>query len=195
MKIHCPGCRGQISVPREELAQKNPKDGKISFKCPKCDGNLSIPFQSVQGERPAPRYKALILVGDDRRRQSCQAAVQALNFGAVVAESVAEAGFKVEYQTHPLVIVDDTFDQGDGGTAFVEFVNRLDIERRRRICVIMVNSHASTGDPMAALRHHVNHMVGEDGLPRLKHVIQDALKGHRQLYRVYNKALDKLEKA
>ncbi|MCG8565580.1 MAG: zinc-ribbon domain-containing protein [Desulfobacterales bacterium] len=194
MKINCTECKAPLVIPDEKLARKNGAGKKLNFKCPKCGGTLSLPPEPAPPPELVPEQSALIMVGDRARQQLCSQAAGRHGFGVKMVESMVEATFMVEYQSFPLVIVDDSFDQSQGVDSFLDFINRLDIERRRRFCLVMIESGAATGDPMAALRYNVNYMLGDEGMGRFEEVLGDALKAHKDLYRVYKKAREKLER-
>ncbi len=212
MKIQCPDCKAALTIPDHKI----PQDGspaKRGFKCPKCGGKFSafprpepgstdpvsqteapVPSGDAPAE-PVPETSALVMVGDVERQEQCRAALAQLGYGSKIVDSMVEATFLTEYQSFPVVVVDDTFDNGKGLIPFVDFVNHMDVSRRRQICLIMISGDKATGDPMEAMRNNVNFVFGEEGLGRLTAVLADALKGYEELYRVYNKAWDKLEKA
>jgi predicted Zn finger-like uncharacterized protein len=211
MNITCPHCKTRLNIPDHKI----PRDKDSSFKCPKCQEkvqvlvsqlNLSVPGSQKNedpkkesmgaGSSPVQgREQALVCMDDSPARDKLVAAVEGLWFHAEATGSTSAALKKMAYQSYPLVLLSESFDQNKGFKAMATHMNELDMSLRRRICLVLFSDRLPTGDPMSALHSSVNYIVGSDSLNHVEAILTAALTEHQTFYTVYNESMRAAGKA
>jgi predicted Zn finger-like uncharacterized protein len=204
MNIRCRQCNSQFNIPDDKL----PKNKDAVFKCPKCKEKIQIPAAAspgakgphdppVTGSGPTPplqkQERALVLVSDGPFQQPVMAAVRQLGFAPETGADPADALKKMAYHVYPLVVLENSFDQGQKN--IVKHMNNLDMSVRRKTCLVLLGRQCKTGDPMAALHASVNFVAGPDSLDHLQSVLSAALMEHKDFYRVYMDSMKAAGKA
>lgn len=206
MNITCPHCQTKLNVPDEKI----PKDRDSSFKCPKCTEKITVPASRPQ-EDPQPfdpaeapsgasarfssRGRAMICMGEGSPSGSVVATLGQMGFEAETPVNVTQALKKLEYHVYPLVLIDESFDQGRGLSDLISHMNNLDMSLRRRICLILISRQNPTGDRMAALHASVNHIMGANDMAHLSEILSEALTEHENFYIVFNESMKAAGKA
>ncbi len=202
MNITCPHCQTKLNIPDEKV----PKDRDSSFKCPKCHEKVKV---SAPGAKSGPAgqnvssrsfsspgiRRAMICLGSTAQAEPVMSAVKHMGFDVQTPQTISQALRSLEYHVFPLVIADESFDQGKGLSDLILHMNDLDMSLRRRICLILMSREISTGDHMAAMHASVNYVVGADGLAHLPDLLSAALTEHENFYIVYNESLKATGKA
>jgi len=109
------------------------------------------------------------------------------------APNPAKAIKKMAYHVYPLVMLEDRFDP-EGDIVSVH-MNTLDMSVRRSICLVLMGSSFTTGDPMTALHASVNGMIGPDNLSQMPGVLSQMIQAHADFYRVYMDSMKAAGKA
>ncbi|MBG0780625.1 MAG: hypothetical protein H0S81_11950, partial [Desulfotignum balticum] len=74
-------------------------------------------------------------------------------------------------------------------------MDTLDMSVRRSICLVLMGSSFTTGDPMTALHASVNGVVGPDNLSQMPGVLSQMIQAHTDFYRVYMDSMKAAGKA
>ena len=208
MNITCPHCQAKLNVPDEKI----PRDRDSFLKCPKCSEKITVPasrprtdqqpFDSLEkqfGESSLSssqgRSRAMVCLGEGTPSGATMAVLGQMWFEAEVPTNVNQALKKLEYHDYPLVIIDESFDQGRGLSDLIVHMNNLDMSLRRKICLILISRQSSTGDRMAALHASVNHIIGFRDMALLPQILSEALIEHETFYIVYNESMKAAGKA
>ncbi|WP_022667246.1 zinc-ribbon domain-containing protein [Desulfospira joergensenii] len=208
MNITCPHCQTKLNVPDEKI----PKDRDSSFKCPKCSEKITVPASRPQAVPPPVdsagkqsaasarfssqgRSRAMVCLGEGTPAGAAMAVLGQMWFEVETPTNVTQALKKLGYHIYPLVIIDESFDQGRGLSDLIAHVNNLDMSLRRRICLILISRQSPTGDRMAALHASVNHIIGFHDMALLPQILSEALIEHENFYIVYNESMKAAGKA
>lgn len=204
MNVTCPHCQTKLNVPDEKI----PQDRDSFLKCPKCSERIKVPASQAgaldpsdpgefrSGSRPSSgRGRAMVCLGEGTPASVLAAALGQMEFEAEISKNILQALKKMEYHVYPLVLIDETFDQGRGLSELLAHMNDLDMSVRRRICLILLSRRISSTDRMAALHASVNHIIGAGDMAHLSDILSQALAEHEKFYIVYNESMKAAGKA
>ncbi|MCF8112871.1 MAG: zinc-ribbon domain-containing protein [Desulfotignum sp.] len=204
MNIRCKNCNSQFNIADHKL----PKGRDAVFNCPKCREKIQIPAadspaqvgtkdvaaaKSRSAAALQQQEKTLIMVSEGPFLKPAIAAVRQLGYGMETAADPADAVKKMAYHVYPLMVLENSFDQGQKN--ILKHMNNLDMSVRRKTCLILLGRQFKTGDPMAALHASVNFVAGPDSLDHLQSVLSAALMEHKDFYRVYMDSMKAAGKA
>mgnify|MGYP006285824443 FL=1 len=203
MNVTCDHCMTRLNIPADKL----PKDRPASFRCPKCKEKVTVkPEENESAPQPdvaqpaAParleseRRKALLCVNEKTLVESFQNTLERDEYLSRAAEDAASALKLMEYKMFELLIIDESFDGGRGAKKMMQYINRLDMSVRRRICVLLLSRKLDTANSMAALHMSVNYIINYNDLDNFENILFTALQEHRDLYSVFRDAMDKTGK-
>ena len=140
------------------------------------------------------RRKALLCVNEKTLVESFQNTLERDEYLSRAAEDAASALKLMEYKMFELLIIDESFDGGRGAKKMMQYINRLDMSVRRRICVLLLSRKLDTANSMAALHMSVNYIINYNDLDNFENILFTALQEHRDLYSVFRDAMDKTGK-
>ena len=199
MNVTCDHCMTRLNIPADKL----PKDRPASFRCPKCKEKVTVkPEENESAPQPdvvqpaAParleseRRKALLCVNEKTLVESFQNTLERDEYLSRAAKDAASALKLMEYKMFELLIIDESFDGGRGAKKLMQYINRLDMSVRRRICVILLSRKLDTANSMAALHMSVNYIINHNDLDNFENILFTALQEQRDLYSVFKDAMD-----
>ena len=203
MNVTCDHCMTRLNIPADKL----PKDKPASFRCPKCKERVTVkpeknePVPDPDVVQPAvpvrpesEKRKALVCVNEKTLVESFRQTLERDEYLSRAAEDTGSALKLMEYKMFELLIIDESFDGGRGAKKMMQYINRLDMSVRRRICVILLSRKLDTANSMAALHMSVNYIINYNDLDNFENILFTALQEHRDLYSVFGDAMDKTGK-
>lgn len=203
MNVTCDNCMTRLTISEEKL----PKDKPASFRCPKCKEKVTVKPEenadtpkpevaepSFPARREAQNRKALICVNEKTLIDSFRETLERNEYLSRAAEDADSALKLMEYKTFELLIIDESFDGGRGAKKMMQYINRLDMSLRRRICVILLSRKLDTANSMAALHMSVNYIINYNDLDNFENILLTALQEHRDMYSVFRDAMDQAGK-
>jgi len=208
MEITCQNCNAQIKVPD----QKVPKDQPFAFKCPSCQGRIIVePSQSsgASGDLPKseihtpPAGIAPMKVMDIGKRTAmiCHTKPDPLKrlaheFGyqAYLPGDHVTAIKSLRFNEYNMVICSSEFERIPHDRATIlQTLQRLGMEKRRKMFVIFIGEDHSSFDRMTAFAMSVNLFIAksdfENNLNKLMAPIKNELGEHELNYFIFNKTL------
>ncbi len=214
MNVTCPHCNTRLNLPEDKL----PKDRDSSFKCPKCKGVVQVKASSPSLSRPSkPKAdvsrspssgadgvfrrsslaQVLVCMAPSQTRNQLQAAIKRLGNLVEFPKNIHQAFTNLEYNTYPLVVVDDAFDRD---RQMAVHMNEMDMSLRRKICLVRVTPGEETGNAMAALHASVNAVVRTRDLEEeddlyIEDILNAALADHEKFYAIFNDSMKAAGKA
>ncbi len=210
MNLTCQHCNTKLSIPDHKL----PKDKEATLKCPKCKEKIKIsstvptPLQSDQSVQSSieiqnqplqasfeGRLNALVCVGNENLKKKIHSTIKQMGIDAAVVSDARTALNKMEYHIYHLVIIDDSFDQGNGAKNVIARLNNIDMSLRRRICLVKISDDINTNDNMTALHSSVNAIVHLNDVIHIEAFLSKVLSEHKNVYTVYNESLKLAGKA
>ena len=199
MNLTCQHCNTKLSIPDHKL----PKDKEATLKCPKCkekikigsaQSSIEIQNQSQQSSFE-DRLNALVCVEKEELRKKIYSTIKQMGIDATIVLDTKTALNKMEYHIYHLVIIDDSFDQGNGAKNVILRLNNIDMSLRRRICLVKISDDINTNDNMTALHTSVNAIVHLNDVIHIKAFLSKVLSEHKNVYTVYNESLKLAGKA
>jgi len=126
-----------------------------------------------------PWRQGLVLVSDERRRESVLATLNALAFTAVVAADVHGGIAAVQNRSCSLVIAD----MGDAMPRFHRRMVQLPMAVRRMVLYVLIGPQLRTMYGLEALSLSVNLVVNDRDLVHLDKILRKGFKDYDSLYR------------
>ncbi len=213
MNLTCQHCNTKLSIPDHKL----PKDKEATLKCPKCKEKIKIsstissplqPEKSTQSVQSSievqnqsqqssfeDRLNALVCVGKEDLKKKIYSTIKQMGIDPTVALDAKSALNKIEYHIYHLVIIDDSFDQGNGAKNVIARLNNIDMSLRRRICLVKISDDINTNDNMTALHTSVNAIIHLNDVVHIEAFLSNVLSEHKNVYTVYNESLKLAGKA
>ncbi len=199
MNLTCQHCNTKLSIPDHKL----PKDKEATLKCPKCKEKINIgstPSSIDIQNKPQKasfedRLNALVCVGKEDLKKKVYSTIRQMGIDATIVLDAKTAMNKMEYHIYHLIIIDDSFDQGNGAKNVIARLNNIDMSLRRRICLVKISDDINTSDNMTALHTSVNAIIHLNDIIHIEAFLTKILSEHKNVYTVYNESLKLAGKA
>ena len=215
MDIICQSCQGQFKIADNKL----PEGQTATVKCPRCKSKITIPpkeavaddadaafddlfdFEEEEGEGYDASDKpfdfieeegkaALVCEADPLIRQKIRPSLDIMEYHTTEVPNNREALKKMRYHNYDLIIVNEYFDTQDpDANPLLIFLERLLMETRRNIYLVMITSRYRTMDYMLAFQKSVNLILNIRNIDDFDKIIQRGLADYGLFYKVYKEAL------
>lgn len=198
----CPKCKGTVTVKAVTELPGQPGPGPIgesenSNGKGGGGGDLPVPGGSPHVSRRSSSTKALVCMAPSESRDLLEASIRRLDFSMDFPKNAVEALDLLEYQSYPLMVLDDTFDSD--GTIHRK-MNDMDMILRRRICLVRICQGVASGNAMAAFHGSANFILGEKDIELeddlyIEDLLHTALDEHDRFYAVFTESMKVVGKA
>ena len=123
-------------------------------------------------------------------------ALNLLEYHVTISESGRDALKKMRYHQYDLVLVNESFHcDGPESNMVLLYLERLNMNSRRNMFVVMLSNQHRTMDQMMAFRFSVNIIVNTKNIDDIGKVIQRGLTDNEFFYRVFNETLKEVGRA
>ena len=217
MEITCNKCQSKFKIPDDKI----PAGKTAALKCPKCKEKILVgPGQESEKKPEPPRPEpaahdevhaedydaadkpfdfveeegktALVCESDPGLKEKITAALQAMEYHITEAESGRDALKKMRYHVYDLVLVNEEFDTSDpDSNGVMIYLERLNINVRRNVFVIMLSARFRTLDSMMGFNKSVNMIVNISNINEIDKILRRGMADHDMFYRIFTDGLRK----
>jgi len=217
MEITCEKCQSKFKIPDDKL----PVGKTATLKCPKCKQkilvspdrenenkpDLSPPQAAMHEEVHAEDYDAadkpfdfveeegktaLVCESDPGLKEKITVALRGMEYHITEAESGRDALKKMRYHVYDLIVVNEEFDTSDpDSNGVMIYLERLGINIRRNIFVVMLSKRFRTLDSMMSFNKSVNMIVNVSNINEIDKILRRGMADHNIFYRIFTDGLRK----
>jgi predicted Zn finger-like uncharacterized protein len=211
MEITCQNCQSRFKIPDAKI----PAGKSASLSCPKCKSRITIPTRAdddlIKNSFDASHYDAsekpfdfieeegstaLVCESDPQMLKSIVSNLNLLEYHVTISDSGRDALKKMRYHQYDLVVVNESFHcEGPDANMVMLYLERLNMNVRRDMYVVMISSNYRTMDQMMAFRHSVNIIVNAKNIEDIGKIIQRGLTDHEFFYGVFKETLKEVGRA
>ena len=101
----------------------------------------------------------------------------------------------MRFHVFDLVVLDENYEGNPESNHVLQYLERLPMNTRRNIFVLLLGNDLSTGDNMTAFNKSVNLVVNLKDADELEKVLKQSLTEHEEFYRVFKESLKKVGRA
>lgn len=199
VSITCPKCKSKLKIDRTKpdagLAPKKKvkieEGGKDLVSKEKGEGAIIFDYEYDEDISPLEFYEegtklALILDGDAKHVKEITSALEELSYKTVVPVSIKEAMGKVLFHHFDLIMLSDGFDGlALTETPVINYLNRLSMNVRRRIFLVLLSRKFKTMDLMKAFGMSANMLVNPDDISNLSLILKKGVSDNEKFYKVF----------
>lgn len=216
MNIECASCQGKFKI----AADKLPAGQSATVKCPRCKSKIVIPanddpsddadaafddlfaFDEDEGEGYDASEKpfdfieeegktALVCESDSLIREKIRPSLDIMEYHTTEVPNSREALKKLRYHNYDLIVVNEYFDTQDpDANPLLIYLERLLMEMRRNIYVVLITSRFRTMDYMIAFQKSVNLVLNIRNIDDFDKIIQRGMADYGLFYKVYKESLN-----
>jgi predicted Zn finger-like uncharacterized protein len=211
MEVSCRHCQTRFRLSDEKV----PRDRAFALTCPKCRQKFTVDprtgdpaaagalLDEVSGagyddaERPFDFIEegaqtAIICENDPEYRPRIQAALKEMGFYITAAASARDVLKQMRFHNFDLVVINERFDAPDPDrNSVLRYLERLGMNIRRNIFVVLLSDRFRTMDNMAAFHKSVNLVIHLGDLDQLAKILKRGFSDHRHFYRAFHEAMTK----
>jgi predicted Zn finger-like uncharacterized protein len=210
MEIRCTHCQSRIKIPDE----KAPVGKSFQVNCPKCRHAIPVsakarrpglssrdqvakicdqiaseqydasekPFDFIEEEGKT----ALVCETDPTVREAVSGPLKLLEYHLTLCDSARQALKNMRYHDYNLVVVNELFDAANpNANGVMIYLERLAMEVRRKIFVVLISRRHRSMDQMTALRSSVNLIVSQDDMADFGKILLRGISDFNTFYRPF----------
>ncbi len=148
------------------------------------------PFDFIEEEGKT----ALVCATDGALREAVGGPLKLLGYHLTLCESVRQALKNMRYHDYNLIVVDEFFDAATPeANGVLIYLERLGMEDRRDIFVVLVSRRHRSMDQMMALRNSVNLVFHPDDMAEFGKILLRAISDFSIFYRPFREAQAEVE--
>lgn len=133
--------------------------------------------------------RMLVCLSDEAEIQKVQSVLQGTEFDLTFITTSEQAIELLQLSNQvDMILLDPHFEEDQGGTAILRFINALSPGRRRRLYAVMISQNYRTLDMQAAFASGVNLLVNSGETAMLPMALNKGIREFNLLYRAYNEA-------
>ncbi|RJQ76216.1 MAG: hypothetical protein C4519_14995 [Desulfobacteraceae bacterium] len=189
--VKCPRCQSRISVTRPEEKDKAAEDALedlFDFSDGEGDGYDAAekPFDFIEDEGKT----ALVCESDGLIRDKIKPTLETLEYHISEVPNSREALKKMRYHTYDVILLNEYFDTRDpDANAVLIYLERMAMETRRNIFVILLTTRFRTMDHMLAFQKSVNMIVNLRNIDDFDKILQRGLADYGLFYKIFKETL------
>lgn len=146
------------------------------------------PFDFVEEEGKT----ALVCESDPAIKEKIMAALKSMEYHTTEGESGRDALKKMRYHVYDLVLVNEEFDTSDpDSNGVLIYLERLGINVRRNVFVVMLTNRFRTLDSMMAFNRSVNMVINISNINEIDKILRRGLADNDIFYRIFREGLKK----
>ena len=221
MDVACEHCQSKFKIPDEKV----PKDQAFAITCPKCKKKFSVdprgggasaaapkPSRGAGGagggagsydasERPFDFLEegaetALLCEPDPAAREKLEKKLRSMGYYLTSPENSRAVLKQMRYHQFDVIVVNETFDtRNPDQNNVLRFLERLSMEDRRNMFVVLITDRFRTMDNMAAFHKSANIVINRENLDDFEKILKKAVAENVAFYKVYRDAMVKAGRA
>jgi CheY-like chemotaxis protein len=140
------------------------------------------PFDFIEEEGKT----ALVCETDPAIREAVSGPLKLLEYHLTLCDSARQALKNMRYHDYNLIVVDDLFDAANPNVNGVMiYLERLAMEVRRDIFVVLISRRCRSMDQMTALQNSVNLIVNQDDMADFGKILLRGISDFNSFYRPF----------
>ena len=192
--VTCPRCRHAIAVPAPSgKPGSSPKDQVAQL----CDQIASEqydasekPFDFIEEEGKT----ALVCETDPAMREAISGPLKIMEYHLTLCDSARQTLKNMRYHDYNLIVIDELFDAASiNANGVLIYLERLPMEVRREIFVVLISKRHRSMDQMTALRSSVNLVVNPDDLADFGKILLRGISDFNIFYRPFKEVQSEFE--
>lgn len=216
MDVACEHCQAKFKIPDDKV----PKNQAFAITCPKCRKKFSVapredarPSAGAAGEKSLAEevssgtydaseqpfdfleegaQTALICIPDATLRDTVSGLLREMKYVLTAPGNAREALKQMRFHVFDLIVIDEMFDaRNPDQNNILRYMERLNMEIRRNMFVVMVTDRFRTMDNMAAFNKSVNFVINKSNIGDFGKILKKALGDYTAFYKVYREAMAK----
>ena len=197
----CPKCKKKIHIIPEDVNSGNSINGHGSFS-----NDLEMVSKTLSQEKNRD-YNAddkpfdfldedaksvIVCVSDPGSKQMVEKIFKQMEYYIISVNNASIAATRMKYHIFDYIILSEDFDKENSGTAVIlDNIQKLNMEIRRKIFVVLLSRRYRTADNMSAFHESVNLMINEKDLNNLDKIFLRSIREHKKFYSVFNDSVKK----
>jgi CheY-like chemotaxis protein len=190
-RLTCPRCKKKIVVSAkapeiQEGGSKIAGSTAVGFTevAPPTCNSLKEEFAEEMGSLPPGQSTALLCLDRDDAREVLQAVLQGMGYVVDMPMAVDQALQRLRFNQYHIIVLAEDF-RGSSPNPIAAYLAWLSMNIRRDMFVVLVGERFKTADHLQAFIESVNLVLHPDDLPRIETFINQGLKDHERLYKVF----------
>ena len=217
MDVVCDHCKAKFKIPDEKV----PQGHSFSLACPKCKQKMTVgtgegknapqredPLSKAVGARTYDAEDkpfdfleegaetALLCESEPDLRAQIRSALETLGYQIREPKTPIDAFKQMRFHVFDVIVLDEMFGTEDPDENNVlRFLERLTMDTRRDIFLVLVSDRFRTNDHMAAFHKSVNMIVNRKNIADFATIIKRGVAENVAFYRVFREAMLKTGRA
>ena len=201
----CPKCKGKIHIIPEDINEdinsENSINGHGSFSSdrenvPKTlskeksrDYNADDkPFDFLDEDAKS----VIVCVSAPGLKQIVKKVFKQMEYRIISVNNASTAATRMKYHIFDYIILSEDFDEKNSGTAAIlYYIQKLNMEIRRKVFVVLLSRRYRTADNMSAFHESVNLIINEKDLNNFRKIFLRSVREHEKFYSVFNDSVQK----
>ncbi|MBS3758735.1 MAG: zinc-ribbon domain-containing protein [Desulfobacterales bacterium] len=206
--LKCPKCSSKITIDLRREADKSEETQNENQSVLSANGgqknadDFGVDEEAYDAsERPFDFLEeegktAMVCENDPDRLAKIKEILQIMEYHITEPEGVREALRKMRYHTYDVVLVNETFDDSDpDANGILVYLERMSMEIRRNIYVVLISNRFKTMDYMSAFLKSVNMTINPKDIDSLDQILTRGINERDLFYDVYKESAKKFGKA
>lgn len=191
--VKCPKCQNKISVKRPS-SKSEPDEASFDdlFDFAEEEGGDSDydsaekPFDFIEEEGKT----VMLCESDALIREKLRPTLKLMEYHVTEVPNSREAMKKMRYHNYDLILINEYFDTQDSdANAVLIYLERLLMETRRDIFVVLLTSRYRTMDQMVAFQKSVNMVLNHRNIDDFDKILQRGLADYALFYKIYRESV------
>ncbi len=201
ISFSCPKCKKKIHIIPEDVSSENSIDEYGSFSSDREMVSKALnreknhdynaddkPFDFLDEDAKS----AIVCVSDSESKQIVEKNFKQMEYHIISVNNASTAATRMKYHIFDCIILSEDFDKDNRGTdAILDYIQKLNMEIRRKIFVLLLSRRYRTSDNMSAFHESVNLIINEKDLNNLNKIFLRSIREHEKFYIVFNDSVKK----
>ncbi len=181
LTMKCPHCRLQIKIDKSGAPPAAQDSGGVTPPGPpNLDWLVTGKFTHEEKVEDVPM--ALVLFKDTEQRSTIIAAIEAVGYQVIVAETIQDAMERMRFVHFSCVVFQADYEGEFTGSSFHQYLCKMAMERRRYIFYILIGTQFNTLYNLEALAYSANLTVNTKDIKHLEVILLKAIPEYEELF-------------
>lgn len=192
----CPKCKNKIHIIPENAKSENSINGHGSFSSDREMFSKALNKEKSRDYNAADKpfdfldedaKSVIVCVSDPGLRQIVEKVFKQMKYHIISVNNASTAATRMKYHIFDYIILSEGFDKKNSGTAVIKnYIQKLNMEIRRKIFVLLLSRRYRTADKMSAFHESVNLIINEKDLNNLDKIFLRSIREYEKFYSVFN---------